>query len=115
VKTADGDEPLLDVEQADMNAHGFLQLRAKAASQAKLGMTMAPHNFGSKLGLYAQAHLGRVVPNWEVCEMDDSVFPAIVAAGVVVENGEAKVDGLPGLGVSLREDQLEKPSLELKA
>jgi hypothetical protein len=54
VKTADGEEPLLDVGQADMNAHGFLQLRAKAAKQASLGMTMAPHNFDSKMGFYAR-------------------------------------------------------------
>ncbi len=59
VKTSRGDEPLLDVEQADMNAHGFLQLRAKAAKQAALGMTMAPHNFGSKMGFYASRPTGK--------------------------------------------------------
>jgi D-galactarolactone cycloisomerase len=110
-----GSEPLLDVEQADMNAHGFLRLRAKAATEAKLGMTMAPHNFGSKMGFYAQVHLGLVTPNWEISEMDDSEFPALHADGIVVRNGLAKLTGQPGLGVHLQEDPLSKPSLDLKA
>ncbi len=113
----DGDrsEPLIDVEQADMNAHGYLRLRAKAATQARLGMTLAPHNFGSKMGLYAQVHLGLVTPNWEIAELDDSEFPALEAEGIVVAKGVAKLTGQPGLGVRLKESALEKPSLELKA
>ena len=110
-----GSEPLVDVEQADMNAHGFLRLRAKAAIQDQLGMTMAPHNFGSRMGFYAQVHLGLVTPNWEIAEMDDSEFPAFRAEGIVVEKGTAKLTGQPGLGVTLKEDLLKKPSLELKA
>lgn len=110
-----GGEPLVDVEQADMNAHGFLRLRAKAAVENELGMTMAPHNFGSKLGLYAQVHLGLVTPNWEICETDDSEFPAFRADGIVVADGVAKLSGQPGLGVTLNEDSLAKPSSEFKA
>ena len=78
-------------------------------------MTMAPHNFGSKMGFYAQVHLGLVTPNWEIAEMDDSEFPALQADGIVVTKGMAKLTGLPGLGVRLREDALDKPSVELKA
>jgi D-galactarolactone cycloisomerase len=114
-KSEQGDEPLIDVEQADMNAHGYLRLRAKAAAQAKLGMTMAPHNFGSKLGLFAQVHLGTVTPNWEICELDDSEFPALQSPGIAIANGEAKLTGHPGLGVILKEAALAKPSLELNA
>ncbi len=110
-----GSEPLIDVEQADMNAHGYLRLRAKAATQARLRMTLAPHNFGSKMGLYAQVHLGLVTPNWEIAELDDSEFPALEAEGIVVAKGVAKLTGQPGLGVRLKESALEKPSLELKA
>ncbi len=110
-----GEEPLVDIEQADMNAHGFLHLRTKAAIQAKLGMTMAPHNFGSKLGFYAQTHLGLVVPNWEFSEIDDSQIPALQADGIVIQDGLASVVGQPGLGVTLKTDLLERPSLDLKA
>jgi D-galactarolactone cycloisomerase len=109
-----GSEPLIDIEQEDMNAHGFLRLRAKAAIQSKMGMTMAPHNFGSRLGFYAQVHLGMSVPNWEICEMDDSEFPALQADGIAVSAGVAKLTGASGLGVHLKEDALSKPSLELQ-
>jgi D-galactarolactone cycloisomerase len=110
-----GSEPLVDVEQADMNAHGFLRLRAKAAVENKLGMTMAPHNFGSKMGFYAQVHLGLVTSNWEISELDDCEFPAFRAEGIVVAKGVAKLTAQPGLGVTLKEDSLKKPSLEFKA
>lgn len=106
-------EPLIDVEQADMNAHGFLYIRSKAATQAKSGMTCAPHNFGSKLGFYAQVHLGTVTPNWDISEVDDSEFPALVAEGVVLKQGFGKLTGAPGLGVTLREEFLQKPSMEI--
>ncbi len=109
------EEPLINVEQADMNAHGYLRLRAKAALQAKLGMTMAPHNFGSKMGLFAQIHLGAVTPNWEMSELDDSEFPALRAPGIEIVRGEARLTGHPGLGVLLNENALRKPHFELKA
>lgn len=105
------DESLIDVEQADMNYHGFLYLRAKATRQEKLGITMAPHNFASKIGFYAQVHLGMVTPNWEISEMDDTQYPAMVAEGIEVKNGHAKLTGAPGLGVSLREEYLQKAKL----
>jgi D-galactarolactone cycloisomerase len=114
-KSNQGYEPLVDIEQADMNAHGYLRLRAKAAIQAKLGMTMAPHNFGSKLGLFAQIHLGMVTPNWEISELDDSEFPALDAPGIAIAQGEARLTGQPGMGVLLKEHALSRPTLELKA
>jgi L-alanine-DL-glutamate epimerase-like enolase superfamily enzyme len=76
---------------------------------------MAPHNFGSKLGLYAQVHLGLVTPNWEICETDDSEFPAFRVDGIVVTKGMAKLTGQPGLGVTLNDDALARPSSEFKA
>jgi D-galactarolactone cycloisomerase len=110
-----GSEPLIDIEQGDMNQHGYLRLRAKAARQAALGMTMAPHNFGSKMGFYSQVHLGLATPNWDVSETDDSEFPALQAEGIAIEKGLAKLTGKPGLGVRLNEELLGKPSLEFKA
>jgi len=108
-------EPLWDIDQGDMNQSGYLRLRAKAEENARLGITMAPHNFGSKIGLYAMIHLGLVTPNWEICESDDTQIPALVTEGFEIRNGRARLTGAPGLGVTLREGKLEKPSLLLEA
>lgn len=114
VQFADGRaEPLIDIEQADMNAHGFMHLRTRAAAQRALGMTMAPHNFGSKMGLYAMVHLAMVVPNWEICELDDSMFPGIRAGGIQVADGVATCTGSPGLGVELVDEHLASPKVDL--
>jgi L-alanine-DL-glutamate epimerase-like enolase superfamily enzyme len=107
-------QPLIDVEQADMNRNGLLFLRAKAERELPLGMTMAPHNFGSKLGFYAQIHLGTVVPNWETSEIDDVVFPALHGDGFVLRNGAAQLAGMPGLGIRLDESRLDAPTVDLQ-
>jgi L-alanine-DL-glutamate epimerase-like enolase superfamily enzyme len=107
------EEPLWDIDQGDMNQSGFLRLRAKARENAPLGMTMAPHNFGSKFGFYAMVHLALTTPNWEFCESDDTQIPALVPNGFEVRNGVARLTGAPGLGLTLREDRLEKPSARL--
>ena len=107
----EGREPLFDINQPDMNATGFLRLQAAAAASARHGLSVAPHNFGSKLGLYAQVHLGLVTPNWEFCETDDSQFPAFDARGLRLRKGVAQLTGEAGLGVILREEALEKPRI----
>jgi D-galactarolactone cycloisomerase len=109
-----GSEPLFDINQPDMNATGYLRLRAAATACARHGMTVAPHNFGSKLGLYAQVHLGLVTPNWEFCETDDSQFPAFDARGFRFRKGVAQLTGEPGLGVVVREEALERPSVVIE-
>jgi L-alanine-DL-glutamate epimerase-like enolase superfamily enzyme len=108
------EEPLWDIDQGDMNQSGYLRLRAKAKENAPLGLTMAPHNFGSKFGLYAMIHLGLVVPNWEFCESDDTQIPALVPGGFEIRSGHARLTDAAGLGVTLREDKLEKPSVVLE-
>jgi L-alanine-DL-glutamate epimerase-like enolase superfamily enzyme len=106
-------EPLFDIEQADMNANGYVRMQAIARSRAKYWMTVAPHNFGSKLGFWSQVHLGLVTRNWEFCETDDSQFPALRAEGIQIKNGLASLTGTPGLGITLNETKLEKPSVVL--
>lgn len=108
------EEPLFDIDQPDMNANGFLRVQAIARACAGHRVTVSPHNFGSKLGLYAQAHLGLVTPNWAFCEADDSTFPALRADGIRIENGRVRLTGLPGLGVVLDEAALERPTLVLE-
>ncbi|MFL5334759.1 MAG: enolase C-terminal domain-like protein [Geminicoccaceae bacterium] len=107
------DEPLFDIDQPDMNTTGYIRLLAVAKSCAQHGATVAPHNFGSKLGFYAQVHAGLVTPNWELSEADDSMFPALRADGFQVENGRAKLTGMHGLGVSLEEEHLGGPIFDL--
>jgi len=59
-------------------------------------------------------HLGLVTPNWEFAESDDTQIPALVPNGFVIRDGFAKLAGEPGLGASVREDRLEKPSVVLE-
>ena len=101
-------EPLIDIEQADMNANGYVRMRRIAHHRAQHRMTVAPHNFGSKLGFWSQIHLGLVTANWEFCETDDSQFPAFITNGIEVRAGHASVNG-PGLGVTLKESALQPP------
>jgi len=109
------EEPLFDIDQPDMYANGFVRMTAIAQVCARHGVTVAPHNFGSKLGFYPQVHLGLVTPNWEFSETDDSAFPALRADGFRVVNGRAELTGAPGLGVTLDEARLDRPTLLLQA
>ena len=109
-----GEEPLFDIDQGDMNAAGYLRLRETARDCAMRGMTMAPHNFGSKFGLYAMIHLGLVTPNWEFCESDDTQIPALEPTGFSIRKGVARLTGEPGVGWKLREEKLEKAGLVLE-
>jgi hypothetical protein len=63
---------------------------------------------------YAQVHAGLVTPNWEFSEVDDSAFPALRADGFRLERGRAWLTGMPGLGVTLDEAQLDAPVLDLR-
>jgi L-alanine-DL-glutamate epimerase-like enolase superfamily enzyme len=110
-----GDAPLFDINQPDMNANGYLRMTGIARRSASRGMTVAPHNFGSKWGFYSMVHLGLVTPNWEFCETDDSQFPALRPEGISIEHGKAKLAGLPGVGVVLDDATLEKPSIVFQA
>lgn len=109
------DEPLFDIDQGDMNQAGYLRLRETGRDCARRGMTLAPHNFGSKMGFYAMVHLGLVTKNWEFCESDDTQIPALDAPGFSIRKGKAKLTGEPGIGWRLREEHLEKPSLVLES
>jgi D-galactarolactone cycloisomerase len=109
------EEPLYDIDQPDMNTTGYARLMAVARACARHGLTVAPHNFGSKLGFYAQVHAGLVTPNWEFSEVDDSAFPALRADGVRLERGRAGLTGMPGLGITLEEAHLDGPVLDLRA
>jgi len=107
--------PLFDIDQPDMNANGFLRILAIAAAARRHGVAMAPHNFASKMGFWAQVHAGLVLGNFEFAETDDSEFPGLAAPGIAVRRGAAELTGVPGLGISLVEERLEKPALVIEA
>lgn len=108
-------EPLYDIDQPDMNTSGYCRLRAVAADCARHGLTLAPHNFGSRLGFWSQVHLGLVTPNWAFSESDDSAFPALRGDGFHLNEGQVALTGMPGLGVTLDEAHLDAPVLDLRA
>jgi L-alanine-DL-glutamate epimerase-like enolase superfamily enzyme len=111
-----GDEPLFDIDQPDMNQNGYLRMAAIARRAAKHGLTVAPHNFGSKWGFYSMVHCGLVTPNWEFCESDDTQIPALRPEGIKVEKGKASLTGMPGVGVVLDESKLDaKPAFAFDA
>lgn len=63
---------------------------------------------------HPQVHLGLVTSNWEFSETDDSAFPGIDVPGIILQGGQASLSGLPGLGIALRDEKLEKPALVLE-
>jgi L-alanine-DL-glutamate epimerase-like enolase superfamily enzyme len=109
------EEPLYDINQPDMNTTGYVGVLAAARTSARYGVSLAPHNFGSKLGFYSQVHVGLITPNWEFSEVDDSTFPALRGDGFRLEKGRAELTGMAGLGVVLDEASLDRPVLDLRA
>lgn len=106
VRKPDGDGPLFDINQPDMNWMGYMRMKRIADRSRKYGVNIAPHNFGSEIGVYVQVHIALVTPNWEFCEADDSEFPAYRAPGVEIRDGKASLTGAPGLGVELETGEL---------
>jgi L-alanine-DL-glutamate epimerase-like enolase superfamily enzyme len=108
-------EPLYDIDQPDMNTTGYARMLEVARDCARLGVALAPHNFGSKLGFWSQVHLGLVTPGWAFSESDDSDFPALHGDGFRLADGQVSLTGMPGLGVRLEEAHLDAPLLDLSA
>jgi L-alanine-DL-glutamate epimerase-like enolase superfamily enzyme len=109
------EEPLYDINQPDMNTTGYVGVLAAARASARYGVSLAPHNFGSKLGFYSQVHVGLITPNWEFSEVDDSTFPALRGDGFRLEKGRVELTGMAGLGIILEEASLDRPVLDLRA
>lgn len=108
-------KPLFDINNPDMNWYGFLRMKNIAEKNHKLNVVIAPHNFGSKIGVITQTHMGMVTPNWRFSERDDTEIPAIINTGVVTYNGTTRLTGEPGLGIKMDESKLEKPIYTLKS
>ena len=68
---------------------------------------LAPHNWGSFLGVYMMVVLGRGIPNFLMAEEDTSSSDLFDTSAFVKKEGRMKVPDTPGCGLVLREDVFE--------
>lgn len=99
----------LDVLQPDMRAFGLtLQWELSRKMAAKPHIKLAPHNWGSFLGLYMQLVLARGIPNFLVAEEDRSSSDLFDTSAFTSKDGKIRVPDLPGCGLVLREDVFKR-------
>jgi D-galactarolactone cycloisomerase len=95
----------LDVLQPDIRAFGLTkQWELSRKVPARSGIKLAPHNWGSFLGLYMQLVLARGIPNFLIAEQDTSTSDLFDTSAFVFKDGKVKVPDTPGCGLVLRED-----------
>ena len=98
------DEQALDVYQGDMRRFGFTNLVKISQRTAKVGINIAPHNWGSFLGFYMQLTLGRGIPNFLMAEHDPLDTDMVDVSGFELKEGTVRVPDLPGCGISFRNE-----------
>lgn len=96
----------LDVLQMDICRTGLMEYLSIAAFAREHGLRIAPHNFGSQLGVYESLHLGKILPEYLMCECDDSHFTEYEAGGYVLSDGYYSLPDAPGLGVRTRDPRI---------
>ena len=101
-----------DVLQGDIRRFGFTELRDLARLAAPAGIGLAPHNWGSYLGLYMQAVLGRGIPNFVMAEQDPAQTELFDASGFELREGRMRVPDTPGCGLALRTERLANQTLD---
>ncbi len=89
----------LDVLQMDICYTGLVEYLSIASFARDNGLLLAPHNFGSQIGVYASLQLGAVTPEYLYCECDDSQFDGYSAPGYVLRDGHYTLPSDPGFGV----------------
>ncbi len=103
----------LDVYQPDIRAFGLtlqwamsrrLLSREMLSSRTIAPFKLAPHNWGSHLGLHMQLVLARGIPNFLIAEQDTAASDLFDTSAFVFKNGKMHVPDLPGCGLVLRED-----------
>lgn len=107
--------------QYDVKQHGgFTGCRQAIEFCESNGVSYVPHNYGTDLGVVANAHLAAAVPKCEflefpIYETNGSVgmypFPlanAILSTDLKIEDGSLTVPSGPGLGVDVNLDVIEE-------
>ncbi len=103
------DREALDVLQPDIRAFGLgLQWQLSQKAAAKPQVKLAPHNWGSFLGLTMQLVLARGIGNFLIAEEDRSTSDLFDTSAFRFKDGEMTVPDVPGCGLGLREDVFRK-------
>jgi L-alanine-DL-glutamate epimerase-like enolase superfamily enzyme len=95
----------IDVYQPDIRVFGLTrqwELSRKLA--ARPALKLAPHNWGSFLGLHMQLVLARGIPNFLIAEEDISTSDLFDTSAFVFKEGRMRVPDTPGCGLVLREE-----------
>ncbi len=94
----------LDVLQPDIRAFGLTrQWELSRKMAAKPNIHLAPHNWGSHLGLHMQLVLARGIPNFLIAEEDPSTSDLFDTAAFQFKEGKMLVPDVAGFGLVLRE------------
>jgi D-galactarolactone cycloisomerase len=103
------EQQALGVLQPDIRAFGLTwQWELSRKIPAKTTIKLAPHNWGSFLGLYMQLVLARGIPNFLIAEQDPSLSELFDTSAFQFKEGKIKVPETPGCGLLLREDAFER-------
>jgi L-alanine-DL-glutamate epimerase-like enolase superfamily enzyme len=100
------DAGALDVLQPDIRAFG-LSLQWELSRRIEASGTparLAPHNWGSNLGVFMQAILARGIPNFLSAEWDTSTSDLFDTSAFSFRDGLLRVPDTPGCGLVLRDD-----------
>jgi L-alanine-DL-glutamate epimerase-like enolase superfamily enzyme len=111
------DAKAIDVLQGDMNSFGIEGILAEAAMAEPQEILVAPHNWGSLLGLHQQVQVGLVVPNFYRAEHDPLSSDVLIADGYEIKDGVCSVPDAPGFGLAIDERRFERVrvNFDLKA
>lgn len=104
----------LDVLQPDIRAYGLtLQWELSRKIESHPHIQLAPHNWGSLLGLHMQLVLARGIPNFLMAEQDRSTTDLFDLSAFQFKEGKMRVPDLPGCGLILREEVFTKKYRDL--
>ncbi|MBV9121984.1 MAG: hypothetical protein JO112_01330 [Planctomycetes bacterium] len=99
----------LDVLQPDIRAFGLsLQWQLSRKMQTRPAIQLAPHNWGSFLGLYMNLVLARGIPNFLLAEQDPSTSDLFDTSAFEFKEGKVRVPNLPGVGLRWGEEVFQK-------
>ncbi|MCI0699683.1 MAG: hypothetical protein L0241_01180, partial [Planctomycetia bacterium] len=94
----------LDVLQPDIRSFGLTrQWELSRKTAAKPNIQLAPHNWGSHLGLHMQLVLARGIPNFLIAEEDPSTSDLFDTSAFRFKEGKMLVPDVAGCGLVLRE------------
>lgn len=103
----------VDIVQPDVIwSGGFTECRKIANFAHAYNMPCMPHVFSSAVSLVANSHFLASIPNAGILEMDRNMYPLrdelLEDPIVIAEDGFVHMSDRPGLGITLRQDTVEK-------